>query len=45
MMSVEGMSCSVIARVEGVSRHIADRWVSKASEYAYRFNNRDASRC
>ena len=37
--SVEGMSRSAIACVEGVSWHTADRWVSKASDYACRFND------
>ena len=39
MMSVEGMSRSAIARVEGVSWHTADRWISKASDYAHLFND------
>ena len=38
MLSVAGMSRSAIARVEGISWNTADRWVSKASEYASQFN-------
>jgi len=39
-MSVEGMSCAAIARVEGVAWHTADRWLTKAAELAQRFNER-----
>ena len=38
MFSVEGLSRSAIARVEGISWNTADRWVSRASEYASQFN-------
>ena len=39
-MSVEGMSCAAIARVEGIAWHTADRWLAKAAELAQRFNER-----
>ena len=39
-MSVEGMSCAAIARVEGIAWHTADRWLTKAAELAQRFNER-----
>jgi hypothetical protein len=39
-MSVEGMSCAAIARVEGIAWHTADRWLTKAAELAQRFNKR-----
>ena len=38
MLSVEGMSRSAIARIEGISWNTADCWVSRASEYAKHFN-------
>ena len=39
-LSVEGMSRAAIARVEDIAWHTADRWLSKASALAQRFNNR-----
>jgi len=39
-MSVEGMSCAAIARVEGIAWHTADRWLAKAAALAQRFNER-----
>ena len=39
-LSVEGMSRAAIARVEGISWHTADRWLTKASALAQRFNDR-----
>ena len=38
-LSVEGMSRSAIARVEGIAWHTADRWLSKAAALAQRFND------
>ena len=38
-LSVEGMSCAAIARVEGVDWHTVDRWVSRAAALAERFND------
>ena len=40
MLSLEGMSRSAIACIEGISWNTADRSGSKASEYANRFNQR-----
>lgn len=37
-LSVEGVSRSAIARVEGITWHTADRWLAKASAHARRFN-------
>lgn len=39
-LSVEGMSRAAIARVEGMTWHTVDRWLTKASSLAQRFNNR-----
>ena len=39
-LSVEGMSCAAIARIEGITWHTADRWLAKAAELAQRFNER-----
>ena len=38
-LSVEGMSRSEIARVEGVDWHTVDRWLNRAAALAERFNN------
>ncbi len=37
-LSVEGISRSAIARVEGITWHTADRWLAKAAALARRFN-------
>ncbi len=39
-LSVEGMSCAAIARIEGIAWHTADRWLNKAAGLAQRFNER-----
>ncbi len=38
-LAVEGMSRAAIARVEGVAWNTADRWLSRAAEFAQRFND------
>ncbi len=40
-LSVEGMSCAAIARIEGIAWHTADRWLDKAAGLAQRFNERN----
>jgi len=39
-LSVEGMSRAAIARIEGIAWHTVDRWLTKASALAQRFNDR-----
>ena len=39
-LSVEGMSCAAIARVEGIAWHTADRWLAIAAGLAQQFNER-----
>ena len=39
-LSVEGMSCAAIARIEGIAWHTADRWLAKAAGLAQLFNER-----
>ena len=38
-MSVEGMSCAAIARVEHIDPHTVDRWLRRASTAAEHFND------
>ena len=38
-LSVEGMSRSAIARIEGVDWHTVDRWLNRAAALAERFND------
>ena len=38
-MAVEGMSRAAIARIEGIDWNTVNRWLSKAADFAYRFND------
>ena len=38
-MAVEGMSHAAIARIEGVGWNTVNRWLRKAADFAYRFND------
>ena len=38
-MAVEGMSRAAIARIEGVGWNTVNRWLRKAADFAYRFND------
>jgi len=38
-MAVEGMNRAAIARIEGVGWNTVNRWLTKAADFAYRFND------